>query len=428
MRYIWWDKSLEYLYYKNIADKMSAAQLVEIITKDFDMDTFHNGKYSLSKLMTNGCQYHIRKDGLSGCSMCNLHNTSYKMYAYMSVLKAKDKIKYVDVMRNMLVRSRGDTTKRNIHEFIFNHNFLNKEEVPEEFIKIVLKSDQVYLTKPFVYEFETSPESINEKHLELICKYIGKNRKVWFRMGVECSDAIIRKYWLNKGTTNTQIKNAINVCKNMGIGIKANLLVGIPGFTEENSIKVAKDSILWLKDLGIDMIILNILARKKNTLQWYLFHSLCKNENLLENGIVDGQHTGLPWLFSCLRILNWIYKEKVMPLNKITFGQFVPDYIAGANATAYNEKINCKCKKEFEYFIQRFAFQPNKESLLDLCVKAKFDPCYEKYNRILDKQKQIDNIKNNLKIVAISIAKEIWPITWEKYYNEFVADIQKGDL
>lgn len=427
MRYIWSDKSLEYLYYKNIADRMSAAQLVEMLMKDFDMDTFQNGKYSLSKLMTNGCRYHIRKEGLSGCSMCNLHNTSYKMYAYMSALKAKDKMKYVDVMRNMLVRSRGDTTKRNIHEFIFNHNFLNKEEVPEEFIKLVLNTDLVYSAKPFVYEFETSPESINVDRLELICKYIGKRRKVWFRMGVECSDAIIRKYWLNKGTTNAQIKYAINVCKNMGIGIKANILVGIPGFTEENSIKVAKESIQWLTDLGIDMIILNILARKENTLQWYLYHSLCKNDDLIKTGIADGQHTGLPWLFSCLRILNWIQKEKVLPLNRITFGQFVPDYIVGANTTAYNEEINCKCKKEFEYFIQCFAFQPNKESFLDLYEKAKFDPCYEGYNKILDKQNKINNIESNLRIVAINTAKSIWPQTWEEYYSEFVADIQKGN-
>ncbi len=57
--------------------------------KDVRMSNYQTDIGNLCNIITCGCSYHIRGGKLSGCSLCNLHNTPHYIAAMMAVLKQK---------------------------------------------------------------------------------------------------------------------------------------------------------------------------------------------------------------------------------------------------------------------------------------------------------------------------------------------------
>lgn len=421
MTKIWEPTSKIYKDSYQEALELSLEELYENL-KNVEMPYYQHDMSKLSNLITSGCSHHIRRGNLSGCSMCNLHSEEHKVEAMMQALKEKDIKMYCKVIRDTFENSRGIVDTRSLQEFIFSHNFLNKNEIPDKALEELFGTSGVFKRRPMKYEFETSAKSVTSERLNTLEKYIGKNG-IWIRIGVECSNEWIRNHWINKEITDEDIKSAIEACHKIGYKVTANMIMGIPGLTEENSLKVFKDTIKWLENLKIDMYTCSVLDRKDTTLQGYLYNKLNSNERLEHIGIIQGEHTGLPWLFTFLRGLYWGLKEIPNFKNKITLGQFQPKYITGNHTMAYNYKVSCECQKKIFDTLRTFAFDRNVKKIEGIMQWIEQDPCYEKYMKLLEKQKGAGGVAENIIAVGEEMAKILWPTEHKEKIEKLKGEI-----
>lgn len=115
--------------------------------------------------------------------MCNLHKDSSRYYAGMKSLRERDERRYCQLIEALYLKSRGQIRQRSWREYIFAHNLLNDQEIPEPLLETLLQGDSIYLKKPLCYEFETRVDTITEDKLRLIKKWV-KHDQVIFRIGV----------------------------------------------------------------------------------------------------------------------------------------------------------------------------------------------------------------------------------------------------
>ena len=287
--------------------------------------------------------------------------------------------------------------------------------------KELLHGNDIYYRKPLCFEFETRADTITEEKLQLLKSWIGHDN-IYIRIGVEASDDLVRNSWLNKRMDRQQIEQCISLCHEFHYKVSANLLIGIPGFTERLSLKVVYDSILWLDKLGVDQIVCSVLSRKNHTLQGYLRDHLSENEELVEVGIGNGIHTGIPWLFSVIEFLKWVSEHKELQ-KKITFGQFESTYFEGSVHQAYNHRMNCDCYYKTWSAIQKIALEKNWNIVNEIYEDSRKDPCYVEYEKLLEKQQNVNLVMKNLLLVEKELSKSLWKQDWKRYHNQYVSEI-----
>jgi len=395
---------------------MPEKQLYDLLAEE--EATYFTAEYgNMSNLSTCGCQHRIQQDHIvCGCSMCNLHKKSIERIAYMTAMRDRDETLYSKVVVQSVVRARPLIKSRTIHEYLFSYDFLNEKEIPDICMEMLLGKNGIYYRKPFVYEFETTAKSITRERLQLLKKYTAGS-KVIIRIGVECADEWIRNHWLIKQTSDDDILKAVAACKEFGFQITANILFGLPGFTEENAILTFIQSVEWVDSIGVDTISCSLLDRYENTLQGYIYDHLQTDFDLIACKIADGSHTGLPWPFSFIRALAYLEKNKPSVLRKIVFGQFHPDYIDGAHTIAYNYTRTCSCANFVTNFMARGMLQKN-QSISALEAAIPKDPCYPHYLNLLAAQNSVTDLNDNLRRVVTAISKQHY-FDWEKEVEAF---------
>lgn len=404
IEYIWKEDANVFREIYELSHKISTQDIYNLLMDNKASHfTFQNS--NLNQLFTCGCQHHMRKGRISGCSMCNLHRQSCIQLALMTALRERDVDLYSDMVVGSFCKARGTITTRTIHECIFSYDFFNPMEIPDICLEKLLGPYGVFSKRPIVYEFEASANSINEERIDKIRSYTRK-AKIIIRIGIECADEGIRNNWLNKDITNKTIENAISLCKEKGILITGNVLFGIPGFTEELSVKQYIDTVLWLIRLGVDTISSSILGRPYKSLQGYIYRFLRNDELLKRVGIACGNHTGLPWLFSYVKALNECEKRVGSLRGKMVFGQFNSSYIEQNQEYAYNENKNCQCTSKVMGMI-REGVPYDGERLYNLYQEGKNDPCYEEYLHLLKKQEAVEGYGNNMNIVSAKLLESM---------------------
>lgn len=414
------ENSIKYQNFYKELNQLSINNLYSMLEKQ-SMEHYGNQQIHLVQIPSSGCYYQNRMGIISGCSMCNLHKDSSRYYAGMKSLRERDEQRYCQLIEALYLKSRGQIRHRSWHEYIFAHNLLNDQEIPESLLETLLKGGPIYCKKPLCYEFETRVDTITENKLRLIKNWI-KHDQVIFRFGVETSDERIRNSWLNKGVDNGQIEKAVELCHEYGYKVSANLLIGIPGFTEQISYQVLIDSVLWLDRLGVDTVICSVLSSKKDTLQFFLKEKLSNNPALIQAGIADSHHTGIPWLFTVLRFIRWVMRNRRLQ-SKISFGQFNSSYYQGEVQQAYNADENCLCNTKIRRILQDIAFTGDWSLAAPMLQEYKSDPCYKSYcNRLIQQSALNSALKNEL-LVEKEISKKLWPQSWKNYHNRFVAEL-----
>ncbi len=422
MKYIWKDETKTFKYYYDKASSMDENDLYSLLENNKAL-VYSFDDNNMSSLITCGCHHFQNESVLSGCSMCNLHRKSIYTMALLQAMKDRNEKYYSELVYKSFINARGKVENRTIHEYLFCYDFLDPKEMPDECLKMILsKNSGVFSRRPFIYEFECSARNISIERLKFLKKYLG-NSKVTIRIGVECADDFIRNEWLNKDISNNQIINAIKCCKEMGINIIGNILMGIPGFTEKLSIEQFTNSVYWAFEQGIDGISCSILGRSNKSLQGFIYDSLKDSTILQKHGLAFGEHTGLPWMFSLIKALDNIYINAPQILNKIYFGQFVNSYIEQEQSTAYNYSRECSCNDLITTEISKGQI---KEKWLDGEMKAQFknDKCYPYYLSILEKQDKIKTVQENMLIVAQEINKNIWNDANDSY-NWFANNVNE---
>lgn len=69
--------------------------------------------------------------------MCNLHTKDCTESAKIQALREKDVTLYAKMIQDIILKSKEPVNMRNVHEFIYSHNFLNSQEVPDEVLEVL---------------------------------------------------------------------------------------------------------------------------------------------------------------------------------------------------------------------------------------------------------------------------------------------------
>lgn len=410
MHELW--KPITIIYQKQYqkAMKRSASMLYQALSS-YVMPYYSSEKFNINYLVTCGCSQHIKKDVLTGCSMCSLHTEKHINEAQLMALRDKDKWLYAKLIKKMFLNSRGYINQRNAHEIFLSHSFFDDCEITNEVLEELFGRNPIFRKRPFVFEFETHVKDITQEKIDILHKYIGK-AGIQVRMGIECKNEWLRKYWLNKDVTNDDVIKAIYLCHQNGIKVTANLLLGMPVLTEKQTISEFIDSVEWL-DEHVDRFCVSFLNRTGLSLQNYIYKEMRDNEKLKENGIYHENHTGIPWLFTIINSL-FLANQSVPSFHKrLTIGQFDPASNAKGAVTFYNKDTSCSCFHKTYDALHKFIFENDWSYIDKIFNELMADDCYEDYKALIKKQEISGDIQETVTLISSEIINNLWKCNTE---------------
>ncbi|SCY70963.1 radical SAM protein [Alkaliphilus peptidifermentans] len=411
--------------YKEAYEKASRLEAEEIFQqlKHIEMSIVeYPAPYpKMNLLATTGC-YHAIKDGNhSGCSMCN--DSISRMsdaFATVNALRHKDVNLYAKFVRSSFENKRGIVGEQMGTEVVTGCDCLSDMEFPEEVYKELFGKNGVFQVRPFRYSFEIRADSITKEKLDMMLGYLGKGR-TYIEIGVEVVNQWIRNNWINKNVTDVQIEAAINLIQEAGCKVNANVLIGVPGLTEEQSIDLFLESIERLLQLNVNRITFHPLNRKAYTLHNFIYEKLRDNQRLAEIGIAHGEHTGLPWMFTIIEAMARAFE--MAPHLKKSFGVGQFNIFRGSDVLVYNNDRECQCNSQLFETIDRTMKSLDITELMEIRETMKKDKCYEEYIKLIEKQKKAGDIRNTVGIVGEEIIKALWPNCWEKKLDIFKTEL-----
>lgn len=419
MRVVWKGKKEQYEYWLNQAKMMADNEIYNYVSQKH-MTFYSYPGTNMNLISCSVCTY--RKDrGFSGCSMCDYENDDLMHQAFMAELLFRDRRLYAKAIKNSFQNVRGQVATPNVFELVSNYDVFNDQEFPEEVFQELFKDNQLFKKKPFSYILETRASSVTPEKLSLVRKYISEPNRVMIECGVETVNEWIRNHWLNKGVSNKQIETAILQIHAAGYKASADVLIGIPGFTEQQSINQFVDTIRWLDEIGVDQIIMLPLNRKENTLHGVFYRFLRNDDTLRKEGLSQGEHTGVPWLNTIYRSIHTVLVEKPEIRKKLNLAQVFTYQNSVQNVTAYNLE-GCRCN---QILIQAlFDYQKNRKSETfreAYCfAESPQHECYSQYLDLLRMQKTYD-----IQFVMETLINRLAPFIWPTQYADKVAAFER---
>lgn len=235
------------------------------------------GKELTIILRTKGCNWCLGERG--GCSMCG--------YIQDANIEALEQIHVRNQFNHVLESKFNEISQDNEHYSlkIFNSgSFFDENEITEDTRKYIYdKIADIENIKEFT--IESRLEYINPESLQNLKKNL-KGMHIEVAIGLETINDYVRNYYINKGMKFEKFKEILPVCREIGIGVKAYLLLKPPFLNESGAIDDCVNSIKKLIGLNINTISINPLNIQRGTLVEYLwfqhkyrppwFHSLFK--------------------------------------------------------------------------------------------------------------------------------------------------------
>lgn len=379
---------------------------------------FASPQLSATMLANIGCSHQKKGHQFAGCSMCDYYSTNMQGLAQINALKDRDLELYKKAVVYSFMNSRGSNIVGSQIETVTTYNFLDEESFPEDLLGEIFGKDKLYSRRPIYFKFETRPSMVTKEKLLRLKKYIGN--RVIVSMGIETGNEQLRNHWFNKNTTNQQITDAVKIIKEVGWRVTGNLLIGMPGLTEQHIISTFKESVNWLLSLGVDEIVCSPIVLKPCTLQNFLNEQLSDNVLLNKYGLVQGKHTGMPHIFTVLRALYPFLTAAPEISSKVAPSAFhFPIY----ETMVKNEYANDS--EAFTAIMQAYEQYRNgdKNALLLLEKYADETNWSDSYKSLLVTQQKITNISESLYLTASVIGKNLWPNSWEKRVDNFQKEI-----
>lgn len=423
---IWEPVSIEYGGLYAEAMELSPEKLFEKVTdklksiENFILDT---RELKMTRLLTTGCPHNHQNGEFSGCSMCDYMSVHLDMLALVSALKVKSPELYARAMRFSFDCVRGKSPKPGTVELITGHDCLNPDEIPDEAFDELMDKGDLFSRRPYKTIFETRISSITFERLEKWKQKLGK--KVTVEVGIEVWDEWVRNHWINKNVTEGQIIEALDIIDKTGCEVSANILIGIPGLTEDISIELFKETYFKLYELGADYILCSPLCRKERTLQGYIHRSFKDNSVLEKAGLVHGEETGMPSIFTVMDAVCSVIDERPESLNSMT--------LSPANFRVYFDMIpriykgNVAMEKCSEYIIdalKKFSATKDFQSFKKAKQIISETDSYKEYLAFKDRQNKTGGLFQVLGILGEEISKDLWPLDWERRLREFADELK----
>ena len=90
-------------------------------------------------------------------------------------------------------------------------------------------------------------------------------------LGLESSSEFVLKNCVNKNMMPEEFIRAVNVIKEEGILVTANVSLGVPFLDEKRQLEDAKKTVRWALDIGVNTVVVFPLHIKPGTLLSYLY-------------------------------------------------------------------------------------------------------------------------------------------------------------
>lgn len=421
MQCVWADRKEKYDNILEYARTLNGDELYSIV-KDNKMPFYAYPSTNMNLLSCGICSYRL-KNNFAGCSMCDYEDKNLMDKIYMTALREKSVKLFTKAIVNSFINTRGERSSPNVFELISSYDVFSDDEFPEELFYEIFVANKLFLKEPFCYVFETRASSITIEKLNMIKKYLPANSRVIIEFGVETSNEWIRNHWLNKNIDNKQIFKAIDCIHSSGYKASADVLIGIPGLLELQHIKMFTDTVLWLDKIGVDQMIILPLNRKDYTLHGIIYKYLKDDPLLLNSGLVQGEHTGVPWLTTIISAIYNVIALNPNILNKVNVAQVYSHQNTVSNITPYN-KHECKCNKILTDELGKMQYKRDYKSIKDAFdyAHSSMHDCYKDYCEIIKKQGDID-IVPTLRQLINHLIPHILPLDNKKAQNEFEIEL-----
>lgn len=421
MQFVWKDRKEQYEYWKKQSHLMTDLELYQFCGHK-EMTYYTYPGTSMNLLSCSVCTY--RKDhNFSGCSMCDYENNDLQHQAFMEELLIRDRQLYAKTIRQSFQNVRGFQSPPNVFELISSYDVFSDKEFPEEVYQEIFADNALFSQKPFSYILEARASSVTPEKLRMVRKYIPEPNRVMIECGVETSDEWVRNHWLNKGVTNEQIATAVQEIHAAGFKSSADVLIGIPGFTEQQSIDQFVDTIKWLDEIGVDQIIMLPLNRKERTLQGIIYNWLRNDATLRKAALVQGEHTGVPWLNTIFRAIQTVLMEKPTMIGKLNLAQVFTYQNSVSNVTAYNHE-ECNCNQILIQALSHYQSNHNLQAFLEAAqyAESRQHKCFAQYLELLEIQSTYA-VKNVMKTLLDHLARFVWTTSFGEKVFEFEKEL-----
>ena len=221
------------------------------------------GKELTIILRTKGCGWALGENG--GCSMCGYIQDSCR--ENVSAEHIKNQFDYALKMKLEEIQSSHDQF---VIKIFNSGSFFDDGEIPvstREYIyreidkinnikEVVVESRVEYISKG---KLEKMKNSLKEKYIEVA-------------IGLETINDHIRNHYINKGLLLEDFLKVVNICKELGIGIRVYLIFKPPFLNEQSAIEDCFLSLQKLVGLKVNTISINPVNIQRGTLVenlWY---------------------------------------------------------------------------------------------------------------------------------------------------------------
>jgi hypothetical protein len=262
-------------------------------------------------LPTTGCAWALAESG--GCTMCS--------YISESSLEPITDSTLIEIFNDLI--GRYEITEPTAVKIFTSGSFLNKMEFPLEartrILETINKLENV--TEVIV---ESRPEYVTKKDLLDCCSLI-PNKIFEISMGLETSSDYSREFKINKGFTQKDFENAVDIIKGLKkdyqIKSKTYILIKPILTSEKDAIDDAVKTAIYAEDKGVDRVSFCPSTIHKGTVM----------EELWRKGAYQP-----PRIWSVLEVINRVRKSVKIPSIMDTSG-------FGSRRGPYNCK-NCNDK------------------------------------------------------------------------------------
>lgn len=202
---------------------------------------------------TRGCRFRVEG---GGCTVCD-YGTSDRVPPEVMIESVDTAISQVPFIPKTVVLSASGS-------------FLDPWEVPiEARIGILQRVVQRVPTTHVV--LETHANTVTYDTLASCVSVIGAER-TQIEFGLESAEPTVLRYCLNKKVTLSAVQRALSVIASCpGVRVTANVLVGIPLLTADESVRSARSAVKWAFSHGVDNCVLFPVNLRSHTFADWLF-------------------------------------------------------------------------------------------------------------------------------------------------------------
>lgn len=238
-------------------------------------------------------------------------------------------------------------------------SILDEKEFPKKNLDVLL--DKIKKTDFKAVLFETHHTTINDEILEKLKNELS-DREILIEMGLETSNEKNRWECLHKKINNQDFIDVVNKIHNYGMGVTANLLVGLPFLTTEEQVNDCLESIKFCNQNNIEEMVLFPLNPKPGTLLWKYYKE--GNYELVSQ-----------WMN--IEILSRLDEETI---NKIFFAWYGNKQIKYAGEKSIEPKSCDVCRPTFMDFYENFLGSKEigyRKNLVDNLISSCSCDCYD---------------------------------------------------